>query len=213
MLKEYLNRYKNSNVTGMDFKNLLEEKTGNDFDNFFEQWYFGEGYPIHSFTWSHHSDTLYITSLQSTSATTPLFNCLIDFRVRYNDKDSIIRMRQLTNFDHWEVYMPGQVTSVSVDPDQWLLMENAGINNLEQIGEINEFTLVPNPARDKITLRFSNPVEPYKVLVADSSGKILLAEKSQSQHKIFDIGNYPGGMYFVIVEIGTAHYPARFIKN
>ena len=213
ILREFLDRYRNNNATGADFKNLLEERTGLDFDVFFDQWYYGEGYPIHTITWKHQHDTLYITSMQHVSSSTPLFNMPIDFRVTSDDKDTVISLRQSTNFDHWEVFMPGHVSSIGVDPEQWLLMEVAGINNLDITRQDADFTLVPNPARDRVTLRFSNPVESYLVHLSDSSGKILLSEKSQSQQKVIDIRSYPSGIYFIIVEIGNAHYPARFVKN
>src|SRR3990172_12466186 len=103
--------------------------------------------------------------------------------------------------------MPGHVSSIGVDPEQWLLMEVAGINNLDITRQDADFTLVPNPARDRVTLRFSNPVESYLAHLSDSSGKILLSEKSQSQQKVIDIRSYPSGIYFIIVEIGNAHYP------
>jgi len=213
ILREFLDRYRNNNATGADFKNLLEERTGLDFDVFFDQWYYGEGYPIHTITWKHQHDTLYITSMQHVSSSTPLFNMPIDFRVTSDDKDTVISLRQSTNFDHWEVFMPGHVSSIGVDPEQWLLVEVAGINNLDITRQDADFTLVPNPARDRVTLRFSNPVESYLVHLSDSSGKILLSEKSQSQQKVIDIRSYPSGIYFIIVEIGNAHYPARFVKN
>jgi aminopeptidase N len=214
ILREFLSRYRNNNATGADFKNLLEERTGLDFDVFFDQWYYGEGYPIHTITWKHQQDTLYITSMQHVSSSTPLFNIPIDYRVTLDERDTVISgMRQSSNFDHWEVYLPGQVSSLGVDPEQWMLMQVAGINNLDTTFHNADFTLVPNPARDKVTLRFNNPVESYLVHLSDSSGKILLSETSQLQHKVIDISRYSSGMYFIIVEIGNAHYPARFIKH
>jgi hypothetical protein len=109
--------------------------------------------------------------------------------------------------------MPGHVSSLGVDPEQWLLMQVAGINNLDTSVQVADFTLVPNPARERVTLRFSSPVESYLVHLSDSSGKILFSERSQSQHKVIDISRYSSGMYFIIVEIGNAHYPARFVKH
>jgi aminopeptidase N len=94
ILREYLMRYKNGTATGDDFKMLLEEKTGKDFDGFFNQWYYGEGYPKLTVNWRHHNDTLYINSFLITSSTkTPLFNIITDYKIFLNGRDTTISRR------------------------------------------------------------------------------------------------------------------------
>lgn len=122
-LKDYLDRHQNRTATGMDFKNILEQSTGISFTDFFEQWYFGEGYPVINLHWQHRNDTLYISANQQTTASTPLFNVLIDFRIRVNGNDTTITRRQLTNQDNWSFYIPGKITRIQADPDQWLLAD------------------------------------------------------------------------------------------
>ena len=60
IIRDYLNRYKNDVATGEDFKKVLEEKTGRDFTAFFNQWFYGEGYPSITVNWKHELDTLYL---------------------------------------------------------------------------------------------------------------------------------------------------------
>ena len=58
ILRDYLDRYKNDVATGEDFKEVLEEKSGRDFTAFFNQWFYGEGYPSITVNWKHEQDTL-----------------------------------------------------------------------------------------------------------------------------------------------------------
>ena len=152
VLREFLQLYKNSNSTGMDFMFLLEEMTGLSFNRFFEQWYFGEGYPILSIDWNHRNDTLYISSLQTTTASTPLFNILVEYEVTVDYRDTIISHRQDSSYETWHIYMPGEVTKLKVDPRGWLLMHLAGISHSEHEFNNTRYVVIPNPARDKITL-------------------------------------------------------------
>lgn len=136
-LKNYLARHQNSTATGMDFKNILEQNTGISFTDFFDQWYFGEGYPVINLHWQHRNDTLYINAHQQTTASTPLFNVLIDFRIRVNGSDTTITRRQLTNQDNWSFYIPGKITLIQADPDQWLLADIINKNDVNGIVALN----------------------------------------------------------------------------
>jgi aminopeptidase N len=213
ILAEYLKRFKYKNATAEDFKNLLEEKTGNDYDQFFNQWYYGEGYPIHSINWYDGNDTLYINSLQTTSASTPFFNVPVDYKIKVDGTDTIITLRQTSNFDSWKIYLPGNITSVEADPEHWLLIDIAGITNKYDLEKQIGFKLLPNPARKELTLYFNNNIDLYKVHVIDASGKIIYTEQSRSTRKTIDVDKYTKGLYFIIVEMNNTIYPAKFIKN
>jgi aminopeptidase N len=213
ILGEFLERYKNKNAAGEDLKNLLEEKTGNDYDQFFNQWYYGEGYPIHSISWNQSNDTLYINSLQTTSASTPYFNVPVDYKITVDGTDTLITLRQTSNFDCSKIFLPGNITSIVVDPKHWLLIDIAGITTTNNIENQIEFKVVPNPAREKVTLYFNNILDSYKIHLIDSSGQILYTEQSRSLHKTINVDSYPKGLYFIIVDINNTIYPAKFIKN
>ncbi len=213
ILREFLQRYKNNNASGADFRNLLEEMTGLDFGWFFEQWYQGEGCPVHSINWNHRKDTLYINSLQTTTASTPQFNVLLEYEVTFDNRDTVISHRQASGFDQWRLYLPGKVTQVRVDPRHWLLMRLAGINHAREEGYNARYVIIPNPAQDKITLHFTEPVDTYAIYIADVGGKILLSEQSSSPRKTVDVEKLPKGIYFIVVEEKKVIYPAKFIKN
>ncbi len=212
ILREFLNRYKNNTATGNDMRDLCSEMTGRSFDLFFEQWYKGEGYPVLAVNWFHRNDTLYVRSLETPSSSTPIFNSLVEYQVSLNNRDTIITHRQESGLDNWQVYLHGQISSVIVDPHHWLLMDVTGVNRIGNEQEIH-FMLTPNPARDKITLHFVDPVYNYKVYLADSSGRIIFTEEANTSEKIIDVGYLAKGMYFVIINEKNDFYQTRFIKN
>jgi hypothetical protein len=212
IMREYLNRYKNSTASGDDMRDLLTEMTGRSFNSFFEQWYKGEGYPVLAVNWFQRNDTLYVRSLETPSASTPLFNPLVEYQVSMNGHDTIIAHRQEAGIDNWQVYLRGQVASVIVDPHHWLLMDVTGVSKIGN-EQVNHFMLTPNPAREKITLHFTDPVYNYKLYLADSSGRILFSEGANTSEKIIDVSKLAKGMYFVIVNEKNEIYQTRFIKN
>ena len=212
IMREFLNRYRNGNATGNDMRDLCAEMTGRSFDTFFEQWYTGEGYPVLAVNWFQRNDTLYVRSLETTSSSTPLFNPLVEYQVSLNSHDTIITHRQEAGLDNWKVYLHGQISSVIVDPHHWLLMDVAGVSNIGNNQETH-FMLTPNPASDKITLYFTDPVFNCKLYLADSSGRILFTEEVNGSEKTIDVSKLAKGMYFVILNEKNEIYQTRFIKN
>ena len=100
IIRDYLNRYKNDVVFGEDFKLILEEKTNRDFSAFFNQWYYGEGYPIYSINYKQNENDIEITAFQTTSmpAITPLFKMHLPYKIFFNDgTDSTIILLQENN--------------------------------------------------------------------------------------------------------------------
>jgi aminopeptidase N len=212
IMREFINRYKNNTATGNDMRDLCTEMTGRSFDRFFDQWYTGEGYPVLAVNWFQRNDTLYVRSLETPSATTPVFNSLVEYQVSLANHDTIITHRQESALDNWQVYLHGQISSVVVDPHHWLIMNVTGVSKVGN-DQQTHFMLTPNPARDKITLHFTDPVYNYKLYLADSSGRILYTEEANTSEKNIDIGKLAKGMYFVIVNEKNEIYQTRFIKN
>ncbi len=60
VLHEYTDLYADSVATGLDFMNVLNDVSGMDFTDFFDQWYFGEGYPTYSVVWSQNGEDMFM---------------------------------------------------------------------------------------------------------------------------------------------------------
>jgi len=210
-LTTFLQKYKNSVASGLDFRDHLEEMTGKDFHGFFAQWYFGEGYPIHSISWNQQNDTLYINSLQAVSASTPLFNVPLEFKITVNSLDTFITLRQTNSFNNWKIYLPGSVSSVAVDPHHWLLLEVTEVHHTGETDRETKFRVIPNPAKERVTVYYTSQVNSYTLYLADAAGKVLYSQPSAVQHTIIDISHYPAGLYFIIIKDQNIIHQAKFI--
>jgi hypothetical protein len=121
-LYEFQQQYADSIATGLDFKQVCEDVSGLDFTDFFNQWYFGEGYPIFSVNWSQQEDTILVNLTQSTSTTvTPLFKTSVELGFEWATGDTVIRVRQEQNDTTYKFIIPFEITEISVDPNNWLL--------------------------------------------------------------------------------------------
>ncbi len=127
VLRSYLSQYKNGTATGEDFRSVLESVSGKDFSCFFEQWYYGEGYPHFSLKWKQRGDVLKIVSEQTTTApeVTPLFQLPFELDLLMEDGTTQrIRLMQNSNKENFTLLVDGAVQAIIFDPDNHLLQTN-----------------------------------------------------------------------------------------
>ncbi|MEI7595829.1 MAG: M1 family aminopeptidase [Bacteroidota bacterium] len=219
VLKNFLSTYAYSVATGEDFKQVAQATTGADYTDFFNQWYYGEGYPTFNINWSQTSDTVTIFSNQTTSTTiTPLFKTHFDVKLKTASGDTIVRLYHATNNEIFKLYFPKTVTSVVVDPNFWLIQKNTINVGIEEDKNILPCKLYPNPAKQNCTLEyFSKLNEQIKIKIYDING----SEVAQKTIYVFcgkndillDSNNLNSGVYIVKVESNAESKVLRLIVN
>jgi len=131
---EFQELYKDSVATGMDFKAVCEQVSGLDFTDFFNQWYFGEGFPIYGLDWWQHEDTLFMNVEQSTSnPVTPLYKMPMEYLINHTGGDTTIRFYHLTNDTTFRFITSHEVEEIEIDPNNWVL---------NQVGEVTHRKLL-----------------------------------------------------------------------
>lgn len=216
VMKTFQTQFSDSTATGDDFKEVAEAVTGMDFDPFFDQWYYGEGYPIYDFEWySTDNGYFHLTSTQSTSSTTPLFQMLMDFKLIFMDgTDTIISLYQSDNLNNFDVFTGKTVASVQVDPNQWTMEHTSSlVVGVKETDKQVFFTIGPNPVKDYLNVYFLNPSNEMKVVtLVDISGKIMLQTNTNNQQLRLDTSLLNNGVYIVSVTDGKDVLVKRFVK-
>jgi aminopeptidase N len=215
ILQEFQIRYADSTATGLDFKEVVEDLSGMDFTDFFDQWYFGEGYPTYSIVWNQVGNELNMNVTQTASypSVTPVFKMLMEYRVATTEVDTIIRLYQDANFNQFTVTLPGQVGAIMVDPDNWVLNKTGSISvGIEETQNPLYFTLGPNPATELLTLYMANTIDEIQIGVYDLAGKTMLQTRDAGSNISLNISALPKGSYLLRLFDGEHHYSRRFVK-
>ncbi len=217
-LSQYQTQYGDSTATGEDFKNVVEDVTGKDWDYFFDQWYYGEGYPIYDFEWFYDTSQaeFHLISTQSTSASTPLFRMLFDVRLTFEDgTDSIVRFEQTKNYNFFISPQSKIVTGVTIDPDNWTMEQVSSLILDIPETEANPafFTMGPNPASDKLNIYFgSNNGSEKTITISDLSGRVIMHHRTSGQQFGFNVSGLAKGTYLVQVTEGKSKMVKRLVK-
>lgn len=207
VLKKYQTRFADSTAIGTDFQRILEEESGIDFSEPFEQWYFGEGFPTYTARWNNVNGDLHlrISHTVSMASVTPTFTTPLEIQFKRTGMvDTIIRFPVSSNSNTYIVSGMGNVSSIfAVDPNNWII-NRVGLttrdNSLVVTSMVNEIAqhqaiLFPNPTRDRVTIKSNNG---FKNLakVFDSRGKLFL-EHSFTGDWEFSLEDKPSGLYLI----------------
>jgi len=122
-IKTYYDKFKFSNASTTDFKNVMAKVSGENLDIFFTQWLQKVGHPILKTNWIYANNKVRII-IEQTQET--LFQFPLDIELIYNDGTSEIKTIQIT--DKTAPYIiptMGDVKEIKLDPNTWLLFELA----------------------------------------------------------------------------------------
>ncbi len=177
-LRNFLDRYGNDVATGLDFKEVLEENSGMNFDDFFNQWYFGAGFPIYEVSWEQQDQTLNLTSTQTTSSTqTPLFRMSMEYRIMHSGGDTLVRVFHGANEENYQFHVDGLVSSVEIDPHNHVL-DGVADERKSTREDLAVFAMSPNPNRGSFHFRMLDvgsmePAEPVNLEIFSSTGQLV----------------------------------------
>jgi len=209
-LRNFLARYANDVATGLQFKEVLEETSGMDFTDFFDQWYFGMGFPLYEVTWDQQDQNLTIFSTQTTSSElATLFKMPMEYRIFYPGGDTTVRVYQLVNDEAYLFNMPHAVDSIQIDPNDWVLKQVVGIQEIVlEKGSEETFSIYPNPGQGMITFQLINQRgEDVTVEVFNGLSQLVYSGRFEGCMPFFpytiDMGILKRGIYFMQLGYGN----------
>lgn len=207
VLKTYVEEYGDSVATGDNFRDWLGSVSGKDFTEFFNQWYYGEGYPIFDIAWYQGNDKLSVTSTQTTSTNiTTLFNMHVPYHLVFTDgSDTTLLLYQDANLNTYNIPINRTIDSIEIDPKQWILHKLNSLSfGLEETESPLHFTLGPNPAKDYLRIFFSHPSDKsFTLFISDLTGRPVFRQTMENADRFIDISKFSPGVYLVSLSDGT----------
>lgn len=201
-LRNYLTDFKDSVALALDVRDHLNTVSSVNFDAAFNQWYYGEGYPTYSLKWNSDGDDLYVVVTHTTSSTTPTFTTPLELLFeRTALPDTIIRLAISSNDDSFIIpNFEGTVSSVVVDPNNWIINEVGSIVKDDFLSVSKEsatpdLTIFPNPSAGAFTISINDDSK-MMVYVYSPRGEAVHKEMFYKTTKL-DLHDLSGGYYII----------------
>ena len=203
-----------------DFQKVCEDISGLDFEQFFQQWIYGERYPKYELSWWHEGNGIYNVKIDQVQSYN-IFSMPIDLKFSGSAGPMLVdttiviennNSSQLYEFSGFNFL----VENVMLDPENWILKEATySVNEIDNIlpDRVEVEKAFPNPFNSKVKLSFYiNPQfgdTHVSVNIFDSRGKIVESlidnEFMPGYHTTFwNANGKSSGVYFI--QLATDNY-------
>ena len=218
-LRSFLAAHAFGTAFGIDVRDAFTQNTNLDFTPYFDQWYFGEGFPTYSVEWRQiGNDALVkISHTASMPNVTPTFTNPIDLKfTRPGNADTTVRFTITSNANTFLLQGIGTINnSITIDPLNWVINQNGSItmnallSTEEQEPEAFWF-IYPNPAKEELRFGCLKSEGSYQII--DMFGKTVLRGKI-ANHESIDIKSIPAGAYVIAVQSGATRSLKSFVRQ
>jgi hypothetical protein len=131
-LKTFLSTYSHQTAGAAEFKAVASSVCNRNFDDFFNQWYYGQGYPTYNITYyKPDGDRLMLLVNQTTSAPSsiPFFKGYLELAVNTPEGDTLIRINIAANDQIFTIPFKRAVNDIVIDPNNWIINNNGTVEN------------------------------------------------------------------------------------
>lgn len=128
-LAEYRRRHEGGSAITTDFQAAMEAISGRDLTTFFDQWVMNGGAPTYRSAWRAQNiggQNYAFVELDQTQSGRSVFEMPVRLRIATTAGTVERTVWNVERNDQMAVAVPGTPTSVSVDPDQWILRSTPG---------------------------------------------------------------------------------------
>lgn len=183
-----------------DLQNELEAISGMDLDEFFEDWYYGEGYPSYILDWRQTGDSVRFWLSQTPShSSVDFFEMPVPVSINYAGGSQQFILNHTNQGQEFNFEVGNHnISSVLIDPDKWLLSKNNTIHEIMtstfDIKSGNHSQVYPNPASSFLSIKSDIPITHVKLTDALGVTRDLPLQEGH-----VELDNLPSGMYTLIL--------------
>lgn len=200
ILKQYLHIYGSGIASGSDFVGVAEMISGLNLQDYINQWYYGEGYPVYDIHWAQMNDTLYLLVDQTVSATNPsFFRMQVPYRLVYNGGDTLIRLEQRNKIDMFSLPFKPGINYIEPNPGGKTLMKVRQISRgIQNEGDDFLFSVFPNPFNNEIQVLFKQDRIKHRIKLLDVTGRVVYEQETKENFIRINTEWLSRGIYFLI---------------
>lgn len=198
-----------------DYKSHIEDACKCDLTEYFNDWYYGEGYPTYKIKWRQNADFQVVIDIEQkqTSPTVDFFEMKLPIKLVGVKKDSTIVVNNTKNGQTFTINPDYKIYDLIFDPDKQIITRQTNVQKLSMLNLYNGIKISPNPAKNILNLQFEDFMFVKEYSIYTISGKKLFTEKIHEtiRESHVDITNYQSGVYVLKIYIKEQIITKKFI--
>ncbi|WP_225035844.1 M1 family aminopeptidase [Winogradskyella sp. SM1960] len=196
-----------------DFIDVMELSTGQNLDEFFNDWIYNQGYPSYSVNWNQDANQLQLTLSQTQShSSVSFFEAGVPIRIlgTLGETLDVVLDHTVNNEEFFET-VNFTVQEVLFDPDYHLISKNNAVTLGTSDLDFNTgITIYPNPTSSSIHIEKPEHITIETIKIYNSLGQLLLQQGWATE---VDLKSLASGVLFVQIQTKDNIINRRIIKN
>ncbi|MBU0765570.1 MAG: M1 family metallopeptidase [Bacteroidetes bacterium] len=195
----------------------LETTADTNLTEFFNDWFYGEGYPMYTIQWNQDAYlTVSLSILQTTSHTSvDFFEMTVPVGFYGQGTDTVTSFRHLYSGQEY-TFNPGFVVdSLYFDPEMWIITRDPVIEymSVKESGRAG-FSIYPNPVKESLTVVLPEGVKTGGLELRDNSGrKLLNVEIKNSEPLLLSASGLSSGLYYLVYRSDNVTITGSFVRE
>jgi len=199
-----------------DLKAHLEAASGLNLTEFFDDWYYGQGYPIYNVSvYQSSMDSVTVRLNQSTShSSVSFFEMPVPIRIKGNGFDSIIVFDNTFSGQQYSVAVNSWIDTVEFDPEVHLIsMSNISSNiGISEYNTDNKLFIAPNPTKSTVLIKTQNIIRSIELF--DISGRKLESfNRLNTNECTINLSNNVTGIYLLRISTNQQTFIKKVVKD
>ena len=193
----------------------LENACQCDLTEFFNDWYYGQGYPTYTINWNQDPQNIASITInqQQTHNSVSFFESKIPIKFIGQDSDTTIIFNNTQNNQTFTTYIPFIINNIVFDPQKWILTTNPTITEIKPISQ-NKLQIYPNPSKDFINVKIPIASSKISYHIYDSNGLLHLQQQNIKTNNFkINISSIPPNIYTLLIQTNEGTYYHKFIKK
>lgn len=200
-----------------DLQRSLEDVSGVNLDYFFNEWFYGQGYPSYHVQWSQiGNDYVKIKMDQTTSdPSVNFFELPVALQFKNATQQKTIIVDNKYNGELFFKDIGFVADTVIIDPEYWLITKNNIAEKVnDNINETNVIQIFPNPFFNNFYVYLRNfQTSNAQLRVYDVNGKLMVNKNLPVNGSLFSEINtqtFARGIYFIKIQADNG---VKFVKK
>ena len=199
-----------------DLKAHLEASSGLNLTEFFDDWYYGQGYPIYNVSaYQSSTDSITITLNQTSShSSVSFFEMPVPVRIKGIGFDSIVVFDNTFSGQQYSVAVDSWIDTLEFDPDIHLISRNNISSNIgiSEHNTDNKLFIAPNPTKNYIVINSKDKIKNIELF--DVSGRKLESFNNLNINEYtINLNNNVTGIYLLRISTNQQTFIKKVVKD
>ncbi len=195
----------------------IENVSGISIEEFLNDWYYGQGYPIYTINYIQDIDNNVVVKISQNQShpSVDYFEMMVPIMFYGANNDTTILFDNISEGLSHFVALDFEITKAEFDPEKDIISGGSIISENSNEHNRNLTSIQPNPAKNKITLTTTREIGAHGVLIYNLHGEFVKKyyppQNTFYQYEI-NIDNLNNGVYLMKIDIGGEFITKKFVK-